>query len=63
MKALIEYNDKLYLVESSKQEVNFSNLFHAVNEGKWPDECHPIEWIKKEALVICWLNNEAELLE
>lgn len=62
MKTLIKYNEKLYLHESESKEVNYSELFHQVNELRWPDECHPIEWIKENAEVICFLNNEAELV-
>lgn len=63
MKILIKYNDNLYLHDSKNKEVNYFELFHQINEGRWADECHSIEWIKENAEVICFLNNEAELVE
>jgi hypothetical protein len=61
-KALMKYNESLFLVEGNLDEIDYEDLFSQVNQGRWADECQSKDWIKKESELICWMNQESEIL-
>lgn len=63
MKILVKYNDTLYLVGVKEdREIDYDQIFHTINEGRWPDECHDKEWIVERSKIIACFTDESTLI-
>ena len=64
MKVLVKYDEQFYLVDGDKSKTEmFKEVWSIHSNGKWPDECHDLSWVEQRAQIICYLNDEAELVE
>lgn len=63
MKAIVKYNDKVYLMKLDEDyKINYDRLFDVVNEGRWPDECHYKEWITERSEIVAYFTDESALV-
>jgi len=63
MKAIVKYNDKVYLMKLAEDyKIDYDRLFDAVNEGRWPDECHYKEWIIERSEIVAYFTDESALV-
>lgn len=63
MKVLVSYHDNLYLIRSDdSREVDYDRLFDVINDGRWPDECQPKEWIIRDSKIIGYFTDESRLI-
>lgn len=64
MKVMVQYSEQYYLVNTNSSEdyYDMDDLFSQVNSDRWPDECQLREWLEESARIICFMNDEAEII-
>lgn len=62
MKALIKFDDRLFLVpfEKETKSVNSKELFSIVNEDRYPDECFDLGYVMSEFKILAYMTDESE---
>ena len=62
MKALIKFDDRLFLVKvsESKKQVDTGDLISVVNEDRYPDEYFDLEYVMSEFKILAYMTNESE---
>jgi len=63
MKALVKYDDQCYLVDvDGGSSYDVAELFDKINHGRWPDECQDLDWIKRDAKIVCFMSDDSRIV-
>jgi hypothetical protein len=64
MKVLVKFYSEYYLVTKGRNDSEtVDNLFHRINENRWPDECIPQYVLEEEMEVIAYFTDNSEIIE